>query len=263
MATTTKTKNMTAAEKSEKQLGSIAMGAAAFSVERNELLDALVLCAKIVPRSSAIPLLQCLKFDLRGETLFITAMDLPKQAVLQFLRVTNESGEDGSYCLNAKEVIELVKRMPDGELSFTQKDANVTVNYGERGRANLKALSSEQYPELPQPGNTSFLSCPLDMLRKGALASRFAGSDENMPTITAVNLYHTDGRLGFVATNRHRIYRYISDIAIENPEEFQGGMIAAVQFKSIVDSLKSPNVDLAIAADYLVLKPPSDSTWLR
>ena len=213
-----------------------------------------MLCAKIVARTSAIPLLQCIKFDLKGDTLFVTAMDLPKQAVLQMLKVTNEAGEDGSYCLNAKEVIELVKRMPDGNLVFTQQDSTVTVNYGDRGRADLKALSSDQYPQLPQPASANFLSCPIEMLRKGAHASRFAGSDEGMPMITAVNLYNADGRLGFLATNRHRVYRYISDIAIANPEGFREGAILAVQFKGIVDSLRSSQVDMAIADNYLVLR---------
>ncbi|QHW35543.1 DNA polymerase III subunit beta (plasmid) [Paenibacillus rhizovicinus] len=254
MATATKEKNTKTTDKLENQLGTIATGSAAFSVERNDLLDALVLCSKIVPRSNSIPLLQCLKFDLKGDTLFITAMDMPKQAVLQHLSVTNDAGEDASYCLSAKEVIELVKRMPDGNLSFKQQDSTVTLNYGERGRANLKALNSEQYPELPQPGNASFLSCPIEMLRKGAHASRFAGSDENQPAITAVNLYNDEGKLGFVSTNRHRVYRYISDIKIENSEAFREGMIVAVQFKGIIDSLKSPIVGLAITNDYLVLR---------
>lgn len=236
------------------QIGSVITGNAAFSVERESLLNALVLCAKIVPRVSSIPLLQCIKLDLKGDVLFITAMDLPKQAVLQLLKVTNETGQDGSYLLNAKEVIELVKRMPEGNLTFTQKDSTVTVNYGDRGRANQKALSSEQYPDLPQPGEANFLSCPIEMLRKGAHSFRFVGSDESLPAITAVNLYNAEGKLGFMATNRHRVYRYVSDISIENAENFQDGMIPAIQFKGIIDSLKSSSVDLAITDNYLVLR---------
>lgn len=238
----------------EKQLGMAAVGTAAFSVEQNELLNALVLCAKVVPRSSSIPLLQCIKFDLKKDTLFITAMDAPSQAVLQMLKVTNENGIDGSYCLGAREVIELVKRMPQGNLSFTQQDSSVTVNYGERGRALLQVLSSEQYPELPKPGNAYFLPCPIEMLRKGAHASKFAGTDEKLPSLSSVYLYEANGKLGFLATDRHRVYRYISDIVIEDTKRFQNAMIMAVQFKGIVDSLKSSVVDFAIAENHMVLR---------
>ncbi|MFC5402342.1 DNA polymerase III subunit beta [Cohnella soli] len=240
--------------KEEKQTGLMTLGKAAFSVERESLLNTLLLCAKIVPKTSAIPLLQCIKLDLKGEVLFITAMDLPEQAVLQFLNVTNDGGQDGSYLLNAKEFIDLVGKMPEGTLSFMQKDSTVTVKYGDRGRANLQALSSEQYPALPEPGNASYLTCPIEMLRKGAHSFRFVGSDESSPALTAVNLYDAEGKLGFMATNRHRVYRYISDIAIDNAESFHSGMIPAIKFKGIVDSLKSSNVDLAVTRNYLVLR---------
>jgi DNA polymerase-3 subunit beta len=237
----------------EKQLGTKATGTASFSVEQDELLNALLLCAKVVPRSSSIPLLQCIKFDLKKDTLFVTAMDTT-QSVLQMLKVTNENNVDGSYCMNAREGIELVKRMPLGNLSFIQQESTVTVTYGDRGRANLQVLSSEQFPDLPKMANAYFLSCPIEMLRKGALASRFAGMDEKSPSISSVHLYNESGKLGFMATDRHRCYRYISDITIEDAERFESAMIMAVQFKGIVDSLKSTKVDLAVDGNQLVLR---------
>jgi DNA polymerase-3 subunit beta len=239
----------------EKQLGITATGKACFSIEQDELLNSLLLCAKVVPRSSSIPLLQCIKFDLKKDTLFVTAMDT-SQSVLQMLKVSNENNVDGSYCMNAKEGIELVKRMPHGNLSFIQQDSTVTVTYGDRnrGRANLQVLSSEQFPDLPKMANAYFLSCPIEMLRKGALASRFAGMDEKTPSISSVHLYNKSGKLGFMATDRHRCYRYISDITIEDAERFESGMIMAVQFKGIIDSLKSSKVDLAIDGNQMVLR---------
>lgn len=59
--------------------------------------------------------------------------------------------------------------------------------------------------------------------------------------------------MAFMATDRHRCYRYISDIIIEDAERFQSGVIMALQFKGIIDSLKSSKVDLAIDGNQLVL----------
>lgn len=234
-------------------LSMVAKGAAAFSVEQGELLNALLLCAKVVPRASTIPLLQCIKFDLKKDTLFITAMST-EQSVLQMMKVTNENNMDGSYCMGAKEGIELVKRMPVGNLSFIQKDSTVTVTYGDRGRANLQVLSAEDFPELPKLTESYFLSCSIDALRKGAHASKFAGSDEKTPVISAVYLYNDNGKLSFVATDRHRIYRHVSEIEIVDADRFENALITAVQFKGIVDSLKSSKVDLAINGNHMVLR---------
>lgn len=68
----------------------IATGKTAFQVEKDELLDALLLCAKVVQKTSAIPLFSCIKFDLKGERLFIIAMDIT-QAVLRMLKLTNDN----------------------------------------------------------------------------------------------------------------------------------------------------------------------------
>jgi DNA polymerase-3 subunit beta len=239
--------------KEKQQWVTTATGTAAFSVEQDELLNALLLCAKVVPRVSTIPLLQCIKFDLKKDTLFVTVM-ATSQSVLQMLKVTNENGVDGSYLMNGKEGIELVKRMPHGNLSFIQKDSTVTVTYGGRGRANLQVLNAEDFPELPKLKDSYFLSCPIEILRKGAHAFRFAGTDESVPSISSVHLYNESGKLGFMATDRHRIYRYISDILIDDADRFENAMIVASQFKGIVDSLKSSKVDLAIDGNQLVLR---------
>ncbi len=240
-------------EKQELVLETMVTGSVSFSIEQEKLLEALVLCSKVVPRTSSVSILSCIKLDLNKDTLFVTAMDLA-QSVLQMLKVTNEKGVNGSFLLNAREAIELIKRMPHGELSFTQQDSTVTVNYGSRGTAILKVLSSEQYPELPRLPNAYFISAPIESLRKGAHASRFALVDEKTPVLSAVHLYNADGKLGFMATDRHRIYRYISEIAIDDPERFTNGLVSAVQFKQIVDSLKSQSVDLAIEGNYIVLR---------
>lgn len=242
---------MTATE--EKQLGIIATGNMAFQVEKDELLDALLLCAKVVQKRSAIPLLSCIKFDLKGDTLFITAMDL-SQAVLRMLKVSNDNGIDGSYLLPAGEAIDFVRKLPSGEVSFTQNDSMVVISYGVRGKAKLSALNSEEYPSLPQLSRGGFISVPIEMLKKGVLASQFTLSDEKTPTLSAIYIHNHHGKLAFMGTDRHRVYRYISDVVIEDPEKFQNAMIPALQIKGIVDSIKASLIDVAIDTKHLVMR---------
>lgn len=224
-----------------------------FDVEHDVLMNALTLCAKVVPRSGAIPILSNVKFDLNGDTLFITAMD-SSQSVLQMLKVDNKSKVSGSYLFPAKEGIELVKRLPHGSLTFTKKDSTVFISYGERGKANLKVLNSEEYPQLPKMEQTDIITVPIEILRKGAMASRFSLADEKTPALTGIHIYNHNGKLGFVATDRHRIYRFTSSVGIENQETFRNAVIPALSFKQIVDSLKTEKVELVITDSYLVLR---------
>lgn len=251
--TTLEQKNTSTDGAEKKNKSANAVGKTAFCIEKDTLLSALLLCAKIVPKSSSVPLLQCIKFDLKQGKLFITAMDAPAQAVLQMLPVEDVGGIDGSYCVNAKETVDLIRKVPQGELSFTQQDSVVTVKYG-RGKAILKVLNSDEYPSLPKPANSNFLTCPIEVLSKGANAVNFACTDDKAPALKSVYIYNMNGKLAFMSTDRHRIYRYISEITIEDPDNFLSGLIPALEFSKIINSLKSASVDLAISGKYLVLR---------
>ncbi|KGP77683.1 MULTISPECIES: DNA polymerase III subunit beta [Paenibacillus] len=224
-----------------------------FEIEHEQILDVLTVCAKIVPKSGSIPILQNLKFDIKGETLFITAMDT-EQSLLQMIPITNTGGSTGSFLFPAREGIDLLKRLPHGNLTFVKEGWTIHISYGKRGKANLKILSSEEYPNLPQPVTDEFLQIPSQVLRKAANAARFALGDDKTPALTGVHLYNHEGKLGFVATDRHRVFRYVTDVDILDPDQFVSALIPAIAFKHIVDSFHGEQVDLSITKHYLILR---------
>jgi len=224
-----------------------------FNVEHDAIMSALTTCAKVAPKSSAIPIMKCIKFDLNGDTLFVTATDTTQSVLLQ-LKVENTGNQNGSYLFPSREGIELVKRLPSGTLSFSVKEASVHISYG-KGSASLRVLDPDEFPQLPALQGAKFLHIPIDALRKGAAAQRFASTDENTPILCGVKIYEAEGKLGFVATNRHRIYRYISDVTIPDPANFRGGAIDAIHFKSIVDSFKDADrIAMALSDAWLILR---------
>lgn len=226
----------------------------AFVVDHGALMNALTICGKVIPKTSAIPIMKTIKFDLNGDTLFITAVDV-SQSVLQMLEVKNTGGVTGSYLFPAKEGIELIKRLPAGSLTLTRKESSVYVHYGKSGKANLSVLDSDEFPALPALGNAEMIPISLETLRRAAVASLFTSTDEKTPAINGIHLYNHGGKLGFQATDRHRISRFVSDVSIDNPETFVSSIVPAQNFKQIVDSLKdSMGIQLAVTSTYLILR---------
>lgn len=224
-----------------------------FNVDHEAIMSALATCAKVAPKSSSVPILQCIKFDLNGDTLFVTATDTSQSVLLQ-MKVENTGGLNGSYLFPSREGIELVKRLPSGTLSFTVKGSSVHISYG-KGSATLKVLDPDEFPQLPALQGAKFLHLPVDVLRKGAASQRFASTDEKTPILCGVHIYEADGKLAFVATNRHRIFRYVSDIQIPEPADFRNGVIDAIHFKSIVDSFKDADrIAMAMSDAWLILR---------
>lgn len=226
----------------------------AFVVDHGALMNALTICGKVIPKSSAIPIMQTIKFDLNGDTLFITAVDV-SQSVLQMMEVKNTGGVKGSYLFPAKEGIELIKRLPAGSLTLTRKESSVHVQYGKSGKANLSVLDSDEFPALPVLGKTDMIPISLETLRRAAVTSLFTATDEKTPALNGIHIYNHEGKLGFQATDRHRISRFVSDIPIDTPETFLSSIVPAQNFKQIVDSLKdSVAIQLAVTSTYLILR---------
>lgn len=225
----------------------------AFNVEHNAIMNAINLCSKVAPSSGAIPILQCIKFEVSGDTLFVTAMDT-EQSLLQIVLIDNYGGNDGSFLFPVKEGIDLVKKLPHGNLKFKKRDSKVYISYGERGSASLKVLSPEEYPSLPELDLSEVMTIPIDVLRKGAFAKTFSSTAEDSPALSGIFIHNNGGNLGFVSTDRHRIYRYITNVPIENQETFYDCIVPAIKFKTIVDALRSEQVDMIITRNYLVLR---------
>ncbi|MFC7677812.1 hypothetical protein [Paenibacillus sp. GCM10028914] len=68
------------------------------------------------------------------------------QAVVQSLDVENTNMVSGEFLFPVWEGIDLVRKLPKGNLTFTQKDSLVYISSGSRGgQATLKVLSAEEY----------------------------------------------------------------------------------------------------------------------
>ncbi|MFD1130743.1 DNA polymerase III subunit beta [Paenibacillus sp. PDC88] len=231
-----------------------------FTVDHEAIMNVLTTCSKVVPRSSVVPILKCIKFDLNKDVLFVTAMS-DSQSVIVKLQVENTGNQDGSYLFPSREGIELVKRLPSGSLSFSVNEASVRISYGNNGSASLKVLDPDEYPQLPSVAGVKFVPVPMDALRKGAAAQRFASTDSSTAILCGINIRKVEDKLGFTATNRHRIYDFVSDVKIPNPDEFRGGVIDAINFKSIVDTFRtSERIDLAVTDHHLILRDRSSNS---
>lgn len=231
-----------------------------FEVSQESLMSVLSICKDIVPKSDAImPILQSVKFDLMGNTLFITATDVT-QSIIHQLEVINSEGNDWSCLFPAKEGIELINRLPKKKLILEKQEAKLLVTYGNKKSASLRILEPDQFPSLPDIEAVEQISLPYETLRRASVGALFASIEESTPALLGVYIHCSEGRLAFSATDRHRIFRYVSDIVILDPDAFSSGIIPAKSFKKIIGSFKgakySNDFEIAMTHNYLVLRNP-------
>ncbi|GKS12860.1 DNA polymerase III subunit beta [Paenibacillus chitinolyticus] len=227
-----------------------------FSIEHNQIMNALLTCEKIVP-TKGISILQCVKFEIKGSTLFLTSMDM-SQSVLQHMTIINESNVNGSFLLPAKEGIKLIKNMPSGSLTFKQENTTIQISYGKKKKAYLSILSSNEYPALPKLKDAFMVEIPFDILQKGAQTETFVLADEAHPNLSSIYLHNEKGRLTFQSTDRHRALQYATDIMIDSQEKEINCLVHAKNFKKIADSFKAcDKIEMGFSDDYVVIRNAS------
>jgi DNA polymerase-3 subunit beta len=176
-------------------------------VTKKDLLPVLDRCQGVADKKSTMPVLGNVLLEVGGTNeLRLSATDLIL-AVRGKVSARVEQG--GSVAIGARDLVERVRNMPDGEIgiSTTANAATTLRAVGSARRFTLQGIPGEEFPSLPQPDKDAKSST----LGTGTLAQLIAGthfsisSDETRPHLSSA-LFEWDGdRVRMVTTDGHRL----------------------------------------------------------
>jgi DNA polymerase-3 subunit beta len=176
-------------------------------VSKKDLVPVLERCQGVADRKSTMPVLGNVLLEVGGPNeLRLAATDLIL-AVRGKVNARVEQG--GSVAVGARDLVERVRNMPDGEIgiSTTANAATTLRAVGSARRFTLQGIPGEEFPSLPQPDKDAKAST-LEVL---ALAKLIAGThfsisnDETRPHLSSA-LFEWDGdAVRMVTTDGHRL----------------------------------------------------------
>ena len=164
-----------------------------------------------------------------------------------------EKAEDlEEFCVNAKNLFDLVKEVPNETLSLT---LNKTQNQLEvacgKIRFALVVTGTEEFPQRRFKENASFF---IPSSKLSALVSKTSyaiSTDETMPFINGIFFQQIEGKLRGVATDGHRLALYdLIGHEIYNEHLIEGILIpkkGVIEIKKMADAF--PNDELKISLD--------------
>lgn len=174
-----------------------------FTVNRSSLLRELTFLQSVTEKKTTIPILQNIKFSaahkVGGINLAGTDLDL-------FLDTSVDGTviETGSCCIPAKKLTEIVKALPESEISFEVKDQIVRITC-ERSKFKLTGFDPDSFPQAKIQPDT-MLPFPADTLATLISRVRFAASqEESRYTLNCVKFEYKDGNARAVCTDSHRL----------------------------------------------------------
>ncbi|HBB00234.1 MAG: DNA polymerase III subunit beta [Bacteroidetes bacterium GWD2_45_23] len=179
-----------------------------FVVSSATLLNHLQAISRVINSKNTLPILDCFLLNLKNNTLSLTAAD-SETRLETLVEVSNTEGE-GSLAINAKNLLDPLRELPDQPLTFDINDETLEVFiYYHNGKYNFVGLKGDEYPE-PKVLKESALKLTMDAetLFSGINRTVFATADDELrPVMNGIYFDISADDLTFVASDGHKLVR--------------------------------------------------------
>jgi DNA polymerase III subunit beta len=174
------------------------------TISKKEFVRSLARAHSVADRKSSMPILSniLLTADDR-KTLRFAATDL-------YLSVSSSTAAEiarpGTIALGARSLFDIVKSLPEGEVSLKSLDNHAAEIRAGRARFKIPGMPGNDFPPLPSPGATEFAELSADELgRLIALTHYSMSADETRPHLSGALLEGDGKTLRMVTTDGHRL----------------------------------------------------------
>ena len=179
-----------------------------FVVSSALLSSHLQTISRVINSKNTLPILDCFLLELKDNKLTITAAD-NEIRMETFVEVVDHEGE-GSLAINAKNLLDPLRELPDQPLTFEIDDESLEVYiYYHNGKYNFIGLKGEDYPQ-PKDLKEDALTLNLDsqILLSGINRTIFATADDELrPVMNGIYFDISTESLIFVASDGHKLVR--------------------------------------------------------
>lgn len=177
-------------------------------ISSSELLKGVMAVAKAIPAKSPLPILENFLFDLKGNTLEITASD--SELTLRTKIEVENTSEEGRIAVPAKHMMDLLKELPDQPLTINTTSESSFVCSWASGESTLPYFPAEDYPEITGTDDTAVtLQFPAQNLVDGISSTIYATADDEIrPAMNGIFFDIDVASTTLVASDSHKLICY-------------------------------------------------------
>ena len=173
---------------------------------KSSLLEMINTVQKAVSAKSVMPILECIKLeaDISGD-MTITGNNL--DIAIEYKSFANVT-EAGSIALNSKMFGEIIRRLPDSDVSINvNEENNVTTIKCAKSEFNIQGMNSSEYPVVPEVEESYRFSMEQEKLKRMIRKTIFSVSqnESRRPVLTGALFDINTGTLNVVATDTYRL----------------------------------------------------------
>ena len=191
-----------------------------FKISKRVFYSALNTVARAISANSPLPALSGIKIEVQSDSIILTGSDsdISVQTTLGSNDETNLIvKETGSIVIEAKYILEIVRKIDADEIEMEIVDGSLTRISGMSAEFRINGMRALDYPAIDFSKPAQQFEIDADLLVKIINQTTFATSDrETRPVLTGVNMKCNGNKLECVATDSYRLARKIVDLPTEN-----------------------------------------------
>lgn len=171
--------------------------------KKSELVKGVGIVSKAVPTKTTMPILECILIDATTDTVKLTAndMELGIETVIQC-----DVEKKGMIALDARIFSDIVRKLPDNEISIECDDNQQTLITCEKAKFNISGKSGEDFSYLPYIEREEPVILSQFTLKEVIRQTIFSIADNDSNKLMTGELFEiNDDVLKVVSLDGHRI----------------------------------------------------------
>ena len=171
--------------------------------EKEKIIKALNSVTKAVGSKTTMPILEGILIQTNNKEMKLTTYDL--DIGIEYI-IDCEVKEEGSIVVNATMFSEIVRKLPNTEITIYVNENNLLVIECEGSLYKLATMNPNEFPELPQINIENSIQIEQNVLKDMIRKTIFAVStEENRPIFTGCLFEISNNKLNLVAVDGFRL----------------------------------------------------------
>ena len=207
-----------------------------FIIKRDILLEYLNHTSKAISSKNLIPILSGIKFELQEEGLYLYASDtdISIKSLIPSDKIT-EIKELGSIVIGGKYIVEIVRKLPDTDISIEVLDGYKMLISTSNTEFNLNGINPNEFPNLDMEVTKEPIILKTSLFKTIINQTFFATSqNESRPLLTGINFKIDNNNLEVIATDSYRL----SKKSINIDANIESGVNIVIPGKNLLELSK-------------------------
>lgn len=185
-----------------------------FTCNKIKLQEAISISQKAVTGKSPMPILQGLLISANKDTITLIGSDIDLSIET---KLTADVEEEGSIVVDAKLFGEIIRKLPNNNISISSTENNSILIVCEKSKFDLVHMNANDFPALPKINENMIFSIKQKVFKNMIKGTIFAiAQDETRPILTGILFEIKNSKLNLVALDGYRLALRSNNIKNDN-----------------------------------------------